>query len=108
MAAPGNRHLVSANYFDQGGTAIYIVRARPSRQHELPAEKWASANLAARRTPYGGLPDGRTRRAGILGKNIDAADCAGRDIAGNLRRARRSAASNQNNPVKFATAHRTT
>jgi len=108
-----NAYLVSANYFDQGGTAIYNHFGRGSLRvnTNFQRQKWSfGENLAvSAERHYGGLPDDPTGYAedGILGKNILMQPIVPvRDIGGNFASGKAVGLGNQSNPVKFATAHK--
>jgi TonB-linked SusC/RagA family outer membrane protein len=108
-----NAYLVSANYYDQNGTARYNRFGRGSLRvnTNFNRNKWSfGENLAvSTERAYGGLPDdpGTYAEDGILGKNILMQPVVPvRDIAGNFASGKAVGLGNQSNPLKFAFAHK--
>jgi len=108
-----NAYAVSANYFDQGGTAKYNHFGRGSLRvnTNFNRRKWSfGENLAvSTERAYGGNPDdpGGYAEDGILGKNILMQPVVPvRDVAGNFASGKAVGLGNQSNPLKFAFAHR--
>ena len=108
-----NAYLVSANYFDQNGTAKYNRFQRGSLRvnTNFQRRKWSfGENLAVSTDRHnGGLPDdpGGYAEDGILGKNILMQPIVPvRDIAGNFAAGKAVSLGNQSNPLKFAFAHK--
>jgi len=110
---PDNAYLVSANYYDQNGTAKYNQFQRGSLRvnTNFQRRKWSfGENLAVSADQHnGGLPDdpGGYAEDGILGKNILMQPIVPvRDIQGNFASGKAVGLGNQSNPLKYAFAHK--
>jgi len=110
---PDNAYLVSANYYDQNGTALDNRFQRGSLRVNTNFQRkaWSfGENLAVSSDRHnGGLPDdpGGYAEDGILGKNILMQPIVPvRDVAGNYAAGKAVSLGNQSNPVKYADAHK--
>jgi len=108
-----NAYLVSANYFDQNGTAKYNRFGRGSLRvnTNFQRRKWSfGENLGvSREQSYGGLAadPGGYAEDGILGKNILMQPIVPvRDVAGNFASGKAVGLGNQSNPLKYAFTHK--
>jgi len=110
-----NAYLVSANYYDQNGTAKYNHFQRGSLRvnTNFQRRKWSfGENLAVATDRHnGGIPDdpggGTSAEDGILGKNILMQPIVPvRDIAGNFASGKAVSLGNNTNPLKYAFAHK--
>ena len=111
--SPETAYAVSANYFDQQGTAKYNHFGRGSLRinTSFTRRKWSFGEnvVVSAQRHYGGLPDdpGGYAEDGILGKNILMQPVVPvRDIAGNFASGKAVGLGNQSNPLKFAHAHK--
>jgi TonB-linked SusC/RagA family outer membrane protein len=110
---PDNAYLVSANYYDQNGTAKYNRFQRGSLRvnTNFQRRKWSFGENLAVSTDQsmGGLADdpGGYAEDGILGKNILMQPIVPvRDIEGNFASGKAVGLGNQSNPLKYAFAHK--
>ena len=106
-AGENNSYGVSANYFDQVGTAAYntfrrgSVRANTQFTHEK-LTFGENVALAGDRS-VGGIPDDNGGEGGILGKNILSQPVvAVYDVAGNFASGKAVGLGNNTNPLKSA------